>query len=149
MLEQILYLGNAEFWQDLSYVYAREFEQVFLTPTGLKSSMQNSFSSQIYDTLKKMLGYEVIVNTSTGELKNMVIKDMEAVRSSDRRGMNFNVTLKPVYRAEKNITEMTIEKTEPKKTDQETTIKTAPIENKGKLPEQKTSILGRITGRAK
>lgn len=149
MLEQILFLGSQEFWQDLLYSYAREFEQVFLAPSGLKSSMQNSFSSQIYETLKKMLGYEVIVNTSTGELKNMVIKDLEASRSSDRRGMSFNVTLKPVYRAEREITEMTIEKNKPAKSDTETNIKTDPVENKGKLPEEQTSVLGGLTGLAK
>jgi site-specific recombinase XerC len=78
----------------------------------------------------------------------MVIKDLEASRSSDRRGMSFNVTLKPVYRAEREITEYDF-KEKPSKADPETEIKTKPPKNKGKLPKAKVSRAGKITGKYK
>ena len=140
--EQIEFIGSVEFWQGLGVEYGRVYEELTLKDSGLRAGLENSFSSFIYQTLKDMRGYSVIVNDSTGETKNMLMLDVEAVRSQAARGISFSVTLEEISRATKETTELEIERVyKPKKSDTETGIKTDPEKKVGKLNETNESLL--------
>ena len=141
MLEQILFLGNPEFWKDMFSEIVRTFDETFIVGTGLEVNLQNSFSTFILNTIRDMRGKEVIVVSGFGREERMIIDEYTAVRSKEKKGIMFSLQLSKINFGAKAITEMTVEKVEPAKTDTETQIKTEPKKDTGQLKEVESSTL--------
>lgn len=142
--EQIEFLGNEEFWKGLIQDEVRAFEETTLINTGLRTGSQNSFSSFVYETLKKMQGYQVTALTGTGELKNMILLNINAQRNNQKKGMTFNLSLTEIYRATKETSETKINvKDSSLKAKITKPIPEGPLPE---VPEEKISDLGNKTG---
>lgn len=142
--EQIEFLGNADFWKGLIQDEVRAFEETTLTSTGLKVGSQNSFSAYIHETLQALQGYELTVLTGSGELKNMLLINVNAKRTNQKRGLTFNLSFSKIFKANKEETETRIYKT--KKSDSSLSSKVDTEKAKGKLQEEDIAALGSITG---